>query len=112
MDMTPEQTYALIAVASAFFGFIAKNIGVVIEWLKVLYRGLTFVFKVFSRLSQHDKSIELLETRMDRAEKLLMILFEQLDINPEDPEATADTLADLASHEQELILAWRKMRES
>lgn len=102
---------ALVAVVAGVLGFVLRNAGAIYEGAKVVFRGLKTIFGVMYRFRQAEIKVEELTTRVERLEKLLLMLLEQLDIDPNQADVEAETVADLAPHEQELIFAWRKMRE-
>ena len=111
MELSSEQTYALIGAGGVVGGFILRNISTLFEWAKVLYRGITVVFGVVYKFRKQGEQLEEIMVRVERLERLLVVLMEQLDFDPEDANSPLDSIADLAPHEQELIIAWRKMRE-
>ena len=112
MDFPPEQAETLaIAAGAAFSGFALRNIGVLLEWAKLLFKGAKTIFGVVYEFRRTKEELEETKVRVERVERLMLVLFEKLDIEPDSDPMGLESLEDLEPHEIELVLAWRRMRE-
>jgi len=113
MDLPPDQAETIaIAAGAAVSGFLLRNIGTILEWGKLLFKGVKTIFGVVYEFRRTKEELEETKVRIERLERLLLVLFEKLDIEPDADPNGLDSLEDLEPHEIELVLAWRRMREN